>query len=149
MLRLAMRVSNVNAGLANTYVAGKYPACHSLGNIGICQSGIKWGYSLMLRLAMRVSNVNAGLANTYVAKAVAGGVFASNADNVWVPMALTPSIWTNRNGISRAFYPGDGGQPAFLSKRLIDWLKGSDQTITADDDPRLMIVTGGIGDWTA
>src|SRR5260221_3935919 len=55
----------------------------------------KWGYSLMLRLAMRVSNVNAGLANTYVAKAVAGGVFASNADNVWVPMALTPSIWTN------------------------------------------------------
>ena len=51
----------------------------------------KWGYSLMLRLAMRVSNVDAATANTYVAKAVAGGVFTSNADNVIVPMAMGPA----------------------------------------------------------
>jgi hypothetical protein len=44
----------------------------------------RWGYSLMLRLAMRVSNVDQAMANTYVTKAVAGGVFQSNADNVIV-----------------------------------------------------------------
>lgn len=109
----------------------------------------KWGYSLMLRLAMRVSTADPGMANTYVAKAVAGGVFQSNADNVIVPMAEGPSMWTNQNGISRAFIPGDGGEIAncFLSKTLIDFLKGPDTASTADDDARLMILSGGIGTW--
>ena len=107
----------------------------------------KWGYSLMLRAAMKVSNVDVSLANTYIAKAVAGGVFTSNADNVWVPMAVGPDIWVNQNGISRAFYPGDGTQPTFLSKTLIDWLKGGDPGNTNDDDPRLMIISGGIFKW--
>jgi hypothetical protein len=108
----------------------------------------KWANSLMLRFAMRLSNVDAATANTYVAKAVAGGVFTSNADNVIVPMATGPSQWIDQNGISRAFYPGDGGQPIFLSKTLIDWLKGANPAITTDDDPRLFIFTGGIGKWT-
>jgi hypothetical protein len=109
----------------------------------------RWGYSLMLRLAMRVSTADPALANTYVAKAVAGGVFQSNADNVIVPMAEGPSLWTNQNGISRAFIPGDGGEiaNAFLSKKLIDFLKGPDAASTADDDPRLMIISGGIYRW--
>jgi hypothetical protein len=109
----------------------------------------RWGYSLMLRCAMRLSNVDAASANTYVAKAVAGGVFTSNADNVIVPMATGPSQWIDQNGISRAFYPGDGGQPTFLSKTLIDWLKGTNPAVATDDDPRLMIMTGGIGIWGA
>lgn len=109
----------------------------------------KWGYSLMLRMAMRISNVDAGMANTYVTKAVAGGVFTSNADNPFIVMAETPSLWVNQNGISRAFIPGDGGQPAYLSKTLIDFLKGANPSIVDDDDPRLMILSGGIGDWTA
>lgn len=109
----------------------------------------KWGYSLMLRMAMRVSNVDPGMANTYVAKAVAGGVFESNDDNVWIPMSTGPSEWTNQNGISRAFYPGDGGNPDFLSKRLIDFLMGTNPSTVADDDPRLMILSGGIADWNA
>ena len=109
----------------------------------------KWGYSLMLRLAMRVSFVDPATANTYIAKAIAGGVFQSNADNVIVPMAEAPSLWTNQNGISRAFYPGDGGNSTFLSKTLIDFLKGPLTASTADDDPRLMIITGGIGNWIA
>lgn len=108
----------------------------------------RFGYSLMLRMAMRVSNVDAATANTYVAKAVAGGVFTSNGDNVIVPEAIGPSQWTNQNGISRAFYPGDGGQPTYMSKTLIDWLKGTDQASIIDDDPRLMIFTAGIGDWS-
>jgi hypothetical protein len=109
----------------------------------------KFGYSLMLRLAMRISNVDLAQANTYVAKAIAGGVMTSNDDNLMVPMALGPSEWTNQNGISRAFAPGDGGNPSFLSKRLVDFLKGADPATTADDDPRLMIISGGIADWTA
>ncbi len=109
----------------------------------------RWGYSLMLRIAMRVSNRDAALANTYITKAIAGGVFQSNADNVIVPMAEGPSLWTNQNGISRAYYPADGGNSTFLSKTLIDFLKGANAASTADDDPRLMILTGGIGSWAA
>lgn len=111
----------------------------------------KFGYSLMLRLAMRVSNVDAAMTNTYVTKAVAGGTMASNDDNAWVKMALTPSEWMNQNGISRAFYPGDGGswQGQLLSKPLIDQLKGPNKLSIADDDPRLMIFTAGIVEWTA
>ena len=108
----------------------------------------RWGYSLMLRLAMRVSKVDQSLANTYVAKAVAGGVFQSNADNVIVPMAEGPSTWTNQNGISRALIPGDGGEVVFLSKTFVDFLKGPNTSSTTDDDPRLMILSGGIGEWT-
>jgi hypothetical protein len=109
----------------------------------------KFGYSLMLRLAMRISNVDATKAATYVTKAAAGGVFTSNADNVWVAMADGPGEWTNQNGISRAFDPGDGGQPAYLSAKLVDFLKGTNANSVADDDPRLMIISGGIGDWNA
>ena len=102
------------------------------------------------QVAMRVSDVDAAMANTYVTKAVAGGVMSSNDDNVWCNGTWTGE-WTNQNGISRGFYPGDGGQWAssFLSKTLVDWLMGPNKTSTADDDPRLMIFTGGIIRWTA
>lgn len=112
----------------------------------------KWkrlGYSLMLRMAMRISNVDAATANTYVAKAVAGGVFQSNDDNVYVQMAVGPNTYLNQNGMSRTFIPGDGGQSSNLSRTLINFLKGGDTTITADDDPRLMIISGGIAQWPA
>jgi hypothetical protein len=111
----------------------------------------KWGYSVMLRLAMRVSNVDPAMAATYVSKAVAGGVFTSNDDNVWIDMANGPSEWVNQNGISRAMYPGDGGQgnQSFMSETLINWLMGPNKASTADDDPRLMIYSGGIGEWTS
>jgi hypothetical protein len=109
----------------------------------------RWGNSLMLRLAMRVSNVAPQLANTYVTKAIAGGVLQSNDDNVWVRMAVGPSEWTNQNGISRAFFPGDGSQPAYLSQTFVEWMKGPNKGSTVDDDPRLMIISGGIAVWTA
>ncbi len=108
----------------------------------------KFGYSLMLRMAMRLSEVDVSSTNTYVAKAVAGGVFTSSDDNVLVQMAVGPSQWVDQNGISRAFYPGDGGQPTFMSKTFIDWLKGPNKASTTDDDPRLMVLSAGIGSWT-
>ncbi|MEQ8686939.1 MAG: SusD/RagB family nutrient-binding outer membrane lipoprotein [Imperialibacter sp.] len=104
----------------------------------------KFGYSLMLRLAMRISNVDATTAATYVSKAVSGGVFQSNADNVWVPMSIGPSEWTNQNGISRAFAAGDGGQPSTLAEPLVDMLLGANKSISTDDDPRLLIISNGV-----
>ena len=41
----------------------------------------KLGYSFMLRAAMRLTKVDPATAETFVKKAVAGGVFESNADN--------------------------------------------------------------------
>ncbi|QHT71702.1 SusD/RagB family nutrient-binding outer membrane lipoprotein [Rhodocytophaga rosea] len=41
----------------------------------------RFGYSLMLRAAMRLSKVEPSTAQSYVAKAVAGGLMQSNADN--------------------------------------------------------------------
>jgi hypothetical protein len=111
----------------------------------------KFGYSLMLRLAMRVSNIDPVTAGQYVSAAIAGGVFTSNADNVWVAEASGPSQWINQNGISRAMMPGDGGQAttSFMGKTLVDFLKGANPASVADDDPRLMIFCGGIGIWTS
>jgi len=110
----------------------------------------KFGNTLMLRMAMRVSNVDAALAGQYVTRAMqAPGVMEDNDDNLWVPMDIGPSEWQNQNGISRAFYPGDGGNQSTMGEPFIDFLKGSDSTTTADDDPRLMILSGGIFDWTA
>jgi len=108
----------------------------------------KFGYSLMLRLAMRVSNVDPAMAGTYVTKAVAGGTMDSNDDNVWVKTEIG-ELWINQNGISRAFIPGeeDLWSGYLLNKRLVDQLLGTDTLSTADDDPRLMIFTGGIVQW--
>jgi hypothetical protein len=133
----ALNASNPDEGFAKADIIYK----------GDISKWKKWGYSLMLRLAMRASNVAPTLANEYVTKAVQGGVFTSNADNTIIPMAAGPSQWINQNGISRAFYPGDGGQPSFLSKTLVDFLKGDNAASAADDDPRLMIISGGIGNW--
>jgi hypothetical protein len=104
----------------------------------------RWANSLMLRMAMRMSDADPATAATYVGKALAGGVMQSNADNVWVPMSENPSLWTNQNGISRAFISGDGGQSRTMGKTLIDALMGTDKLSTADDDPRLMIYTEGV-----
>ena len=110
----------------------------------------KFGNSVMLRMAMRLSNVAPALADQYVTLAMtAPGVMESNDDNVWIPMATGPSEWTNQNGISRAFYPGDGGNQSTLGEPLINFLKGANPDDTADDDPRLMIYTAGKFDWTA
>ncbi len=109
----------------------------------------KFAYSVMLRMAMRLSNVDAAMANEWVSKAIAGGVMETNEDNVWIRTSLGPSEWSNQNGISRAFWPGDGGQPGWLSKTLVDQLKGPDVGSVDDDDPRLMIFSGGIALWTA
>jgi len=100
----------------------------------------KYGYTLMLRLAMRISNVDAASAASYVSKAVTGGVFTSNDDNAIIPM--TTAQISTQNGITRAFV--DGNNPTILSNTFIDKLKGAAAGTAADDDPRLMIFSGGV-----
>jgi len=52
----------------------------------------KLGYSLMLRAGMRLSKVDETTAKNYVTKAVAGGLFESNADN---SVIRHTAIWNN------------------------------------------------------
>lgn len=105
----------------------------------------KWrrlAYSLMLRAAMRINEVDGATAKKYIDKAIAGGVMQSNADDCWLQMASGPDIWFNQNGISRAMYPGDGdGHDSFrLSRTIIKFMQ-------SHNDPRLMILSGGVGGW--
>jgi len=100
----------------------------------------KFTNSLMLRLAMRISNVDPGTAQSFAQKAIAGGVMESNEDMVFLKMTSGPSQWFNQNGISRALIPDDWGAASVLSKTLIDFLRDN-------NDPRLLIYSGGIGPW--
>ena len=145
LAELAQAIDSLNAA---------HPDDGFAGNDMLYQGDItkwkKFGNTLMLRMAMRVSNVDAALAGQYVTRAMQSpGVMEDNNDNLWVPMDVGPSEWQNQNGISRAFYPGDGGNSSTMGEPLIDFLMGSDKAVTTDDDPRLMIMSGGIFDWTA
>ena len=100
----------------------------------------KFAYSLMLRLAMRISNVDESTSRTYIEEAVNGGVFTSNEDNAWVPMATGPDASDgsiNQNPLSKPFHMRET-ETLKLSNTLIDFLRDN-------NDPRLMIITSGIG----
>jgi len=111
----------------------------------------KWrkvAYSLMLRLAMRIQEVDKATSDKYIGIAVGSGLLIDNADdNAWCPMATGPDVWLNQNGYSRAMQPSDGGHNNVLGKPLVDFLKGVDPADAADDDPRLLMISGGIGTW--
>lgn len=86
------------------------------------------GYSLMLRAGMRLCRVDPATARNYVAKAIAGGLMQSNADNSvmrhtslyqnWVAVHLTAREKAN-------FY---------IAKPFVDFLKGK-------NDPRLRAIS--------
>ncbi|UCS94630.1 SusD/RagB family nutrient-binding outer membrane lipoprotein [Echinicola marina] len=90
----------------------------------------KFGYSLMLKMAMRLVNVDATTAQTYVQKAVAGGVFASTADE-----AVLVSDQTNgyANSSANALNTVDDVYEVRWSDNLINFMK-------AVDDPRLPVI---------
>jgi hypothetical protein len=92
---------------------------------------VKWkrlGNSLLLRAAMRLTKVAPDVARTYVAKAVAGGLMQSNADNSvmrhtslynnWIAVHLTAREKAN-------FY---------LAQPFVDYLK-------SNNDPRLRSIS--------
>ncbi|RCR65594.1 SusD/RagB family nutrient-binding outer membrane lipoprotein [Larkinella punicea] len=88
---------------------------------------VKWkrlGYSLLLRGAMRLSKVNPAKAAEYVAKAVAGGVMQSNADNAIIrhTASFTNPVGSQLNGGQSAFF--------YLDQEFVNFLQ-------KNNDPRL------------
>jgi hypothetical protein len=84
----------------------------------------KFGYSLLLRAGMRISKANPTLAQQTVAKAFAGGVITSNADNAFVrhdANYLNPAGNTLNATEAANFY---------LTEPFVNFLKNS-------NDPRL------------
>lgn len=88
----------------------------------------KFAYSLMLRMAMRLTKVDAATAKTWAEKAVAGGTFASIADNAYIPTQNS----TNHDNAQARVYNVDIYQTRW-SKTFIDYLK-------ANSDPRLGVI---------
>ncbi|CAL2085618.1 SusD/RagB family nutrient-binding outer membrane lipoprotein [Tenacibaculum sp. 190524A02b] len=88
----------------------------------------KFANSLMLRYAIRVSDADAALATTYVNKAIAGGVFTSNADNANFSY---PNVDARANPLYRNYSPQISNRDDYcISKTLTDKL-------TAMGDPRI------------
>lgn len=90
--------------------------------------------SLMLRLGMRMSKVDPTAAEAWVKKAVSRGVLSDNNDNAMIIHTEGPTD-ENSNPRYNAYELEDSQK---LSKTFVDWLKGN-------DDPRLMIFSGGVG----
>jgi len=94
----------------------------------------KWkkaGYSLMLRLAMRLTKVDAATAKTWTEKAFAGGVMASNSDNM--VFATDGGFDDTRNASAGALRVLDDFQQVRWSQTFINFLK-------ATNDPRISAV---------
>ncbi len=102
----------------------------------------KWkrlGYSLLLRAAMRHSKVNPTKAAEFVAKAVAGGLMQSNADNAVIRHTAN---FTNNIGA-----PLNGGQSAFfyLAEDFVSFLKDNNDPRLASIAVRFVGATSGAG----
>jgi len=87
----------------------------------------RFGYSLMLRAAMRLSKVDPELAKTYTAKAVAGGLMQSNADNAATRHTGLYVNWLadHLGAREKANY--------YLAAPFVDYLK-------ENNDPRLEVI---------
>jgi hypothetical protein len=99
------------------------------GNVAQWQ---KFAYSEMVRIAMRMSKVDPTNAKTWVAKAVAGGTFASNADNaILLHQAATANGAGSQvaNGSGLVFIYNDASA-AHLSNTFVNFLQST-------NDPRL------------
>jgi hypothetical protein len=94
----------------------------------------KWrkaGYSLMLRLAMRLTKVDAATAKTWTERAYAGGVMASNDDNM--VFRTDGANDDTRNASTGALLVTDDFQQVRWSQTFISFLK-------ATNDPRISAI---------
>jgi hypothetical protein len=97
------------------------------------------GYSLLLRAAMRHSKVNPTKAAEYVAKAVAGGLMQSNADNAIIRHTanFTNNIGAQLNGGQSAFF--------YLAHDFVSFLKDNNDPRLASIAVRFVGATSGAG----
>ena len=99
----------------------------------------KFSNSLLMRIAMRMSNVNATKAQEVFVEANTNGAFTSNDDIAFIHYAPGPQ-GVNRNGLNDGYWNNNKyGRDCKVSATFIDWMK-------ENNDPRLMIISGGTGD---
>jgi hypothetical protein len=98
----------------------------------------KFANALLMRIAMRMSRVDPAGARTVFTEAYASGAFTSNADNAHIKFAEGPQ-GINRNGLNDGYWNTyKYSRDCKVSRTFVNWM-------VANNDPRLMIVTGGTG----
>ncbi len=98
----------------------------------------KFANALLMRVGMRMQKVDANTGKAIFAEAYASGTFASNADNGTIKYLNGPQ-GHNRNGLNDGYWNTyKYSQDCKVSETFVNWMK-------TNNDPRLMIVTGGIG----
>lgn len=119
------------------------PSARSLGAQDFIYGGNidkwkKFTNSLLMRMAMRMSNVDAAKAREVFTEANNSGAFSSNDDIAFIKYAPGPQ-GVNRNGLNDGYWNTyKYSRDCKISKTFLDWM-------TANNDPRKMIVTGGVG----
>jgi hypothetical protein len=99
----------------------------------------KFANSLLMRIGLRMVNKDPATAKAVFTEAYNSGGFTSNADNAFIKYAAGPQ-GVNRNGLNDGYWNTyKYSKDCKISKTFIDWMQ-------ANNDPRLMIVSGGTGD---
>jgi hypothetical protein len=101
----------------------------------------KFANALLMRAALRMSNVDAATAQSVFKEAYNSGTFSSDDDNAFFTQVLGNGGDINYNGTSLAMSNAAGGggdNNAKVSKTFLDWMNEK-------NDPRKMIIVGGVG----
>ena len=98
----------------------------------------KFANAMLMRLAMRISNVDQAKAKDVFTEAFNSGSFTSNADIAFIKYAPGPQ-GVNRNGLNDGYWNTyKYSRDCKISKTFMDWMN-------SNNDPRKMIITGGVG----
>jgi hypothetical protein len=115
----------------------------NLGNQDVVYGGdiTKWkkfANALLMRIGMRMQKKDEAGGKAIFAEAFTSGTFTSNADNAYIKYLAGPQ-GVNRNGLNDGYWNTyKYSRDCKLSKTFVDWMK-------VNNDPRLMIVSGGVG----
>ncbi|MGR3811883.1 SusD/RagB family nutrient-binding outer membrane lipoprotein [Jiulongibacter sp. NS-SX5] len=101
----------------------------------------KFANSLLMRIAMRMSEVDPATAQSVFTEALSNGPIDGFDSNAFLKQALGNGGDTNYNGTSLVFSNAAGGggdTNGRVSKTFLDWMN-------EHNDPRKMIIVGGVG----
>lgn len=119
------------------------PSARALGVQDFLYQGdlTKWkklANSILMRMAMRMSNVDPTTAQSVFTEANSSGAFTSNQDIAFIHYLPGPQ-GVNRNGLNDGYWNTyKYSRDCKISATFINWMK-------ANNDPRLMIISGGVG----
>ncbi|MBN3519836.1 SusD/RagB family nutrient-binding outer membrane lipoprotein [Algoriphagus lutimaris] len=120
------------------------PSARSLGAQDFLYGGDidkwkKFTNSLLMRMAMRMSNVDPSTAQSVFNEANTSGAFTSNDDIAFIHYAPGPQ-GVNRNGLNDGYWNTyKYSRDCKISETFLNWMD-------SNNDPRKMIITGGVGD---